>query len=243
MKVVVADIKANALNQTAQDNRQAQRSCQSSLTYQKPTRSRPCPIRHLPLSGLSIFSLTNAGVGTGATIWESSLSDWQSVLGADLWGVIHGIHNFVPQLIEQDTEVHIVNTSSIAGLISNLHFGVYAASKHAIVALSETLAMELAARKSKINASVLCPNAVRTNVAHGERNRRTALHNAKETAYAVECMQGLRKYIRTGKCAAEIADLTFNAICEQSFYIITHPETLGAVEARMDMILMGLIHF
>jgi NAD(P)-dependent dehydrogenase (short-subunit alcohol dehydrogenase family) len=160
--------------------------------------SKANAVKALPDKAFATFGtvhllIDNAGVGTGATIWESSLSDWQWVLGANLWGVIHGVHNFVPQLIEQDTEVHIVNTSSIAGLISNLHFGVYAVSKHAIVALSETLAMELAARKSKINASVLCPNAVRTNVAHGERNRRTALHNAKETAYAVECMQGLKK--------------------------------------------------
>ena len=102
----------------------------------------------------------NAGVGGGGLSWEMPLSTWEWVLGVNLWGVIHGIRAFVPLLMQQD-EAHIVNTASVAGLVAGPFMGPYNASKHAVVALSETLHHELAMTAPQVKVSVLCPGWVR----------------------------------------------------------------------------------
>src|SRR5262249_12645618 len=130
--------------------------------------------------GAAHLLFNNAGVGGGTTVWESSIADWQWVLGVNLWGVIHGIHFFVPRMLAQDTEGHIVNTASCAGLITSSGMGIYKVSKHGVVTLSETLASELAARGAKLRASVLCPEWVNTRIMDAERNRPKALQNAPE---------------------------------------------------------------
>jgi NAD(P)-dependent dehydrogenase (short-subunit alcohol dehydrogenase family) len=103
----------------------------------------------------------NAGVAAGSSVWESSLLDWQWVMGVNLWGVIHGIRVFVPILIAQDTPCHIVNTASMAGLVTRGVGASYHATKHAVVALSERLCYSLAERKAQIGVFVLCPGWVR----------------------------------------------------------------------------------
>src|SRR6516164_1440114 len=122
----------------------------------------------------------NAGVGGGTTVWESSLADWEWVLGVNLGGVIHGIHCFVPRMLAQGSEGHIVNTASSTGLVASSGLGIYKVSKHGVVTLSETLACELAARGARLKASVLCPEWVNTRIMDAERNRPQALQNVPE---------------------------------------------------------------
>src|SRR5207253_1302564 len=119
----------------------------------------------------------NAGVGAGTIIWESTLADWEWTLGVNLWGVIHGIRTFVPLMLEQQTEGHIVNTASMAGLTSGPGLGIYKVTKHGVVTLSETLYHELALRGSHIKVSVLCPGFVSTQIMDSARNRPVQLQN------------------------------------------------------------------
>src|SRR5262249_30688668 len=121
----------------------------------------------------------NAGVAAGSTVWESSLADWQWVLGVNLWGVIHGVHTFVPVMLQQGQEGHIVNTASIAGLISGPALGIYKVTKFGVVTLSETLYSELMLTGAPIKVSVLCPGWVKTRVMESARNRPAELQNAE----------------------------------------------------------------
>jgi NAD(P)-dependent dehydrogenase (short-subunit alcohol dehydrogenase family) len=187
----------------------------------------------------------NAGVGGGTTVWESGLADWQWVLGINLWGVIHGIHYFVPRMLAQGSEGHIVNTASSAGLVASSGLGIYKVSKHGVVTLSETLACELAMRGARLKASVLCPEWVNTRILDAERNRPQALQNAPEeqhtspetVAMAEMVIQVMRQLVQAGMPPSKVAERVFEAIRQEQFYIFTHPTTKQAVQVRMEDIL------
>src|SRR6478735_10635793 len=136
--------------------------------------------------GAPHFVFNNAGVGAGGLVWENTLADWEWVLGVNLWGVIHGVRLFTPMMIEAaaadpDFEGHIVNTASMAGLLNAPNMGVYNVSKHAVVALSETLYQDLRLVTDQIGASVLCPFFVPTGITASDRNRPLELAAAKPT--------------------------------------------------------------
>lgn len=184
----------------------------------------------------------NAGVSAGTTVWESSLADWQWVFGVNLWGVIYGLHFFVPRILAQESEGHIVNTASAAGLISNPGGGIYAVSKHGVVTLSETLALELAARGARLKVSVLCPEWVNTRILDAQRNRPQALQNAPEEQQmspemAAAVQQFLRQLVQTGLAPSQVAEIVFDAIRQEKFYILTHPTTKQWMQLRMEDIL------
>src|SRR5262249_8814343 len=120
----------------------------------------------------------NAGVAAGGAPWEATWNDWEWVLCVDLWGVIYGVKVFVPLMLEQKNECHIVNTSSVAGLMVGGFSSPYSVSKHAVVALSESLYVTLQMKNSPIKVSVLCPGLVRTNIGNAERNRPAELRDA-----------------------------------------------------------------
>ena len=112
----------------------------------------------------------NAGVSPLGAVWENTRADWQWILGVNLWGVIHGVRAFAPHLIAQN-EGHIVNTASVSGLISPPGSGAYNVTKHAVVALSESLHHDLRERNSQVGVSVLCPAYVPTGIVDSERSR------------------------------------------------------------------------
>src|SRR6266568_1068176 len=132
-----------------------------------------------------------------------------SVPGVNLWGVIYGIHYFVPRMLAQDSEGHIVNTASAAGLISRPGTGIYKVSKHGVVTLSETLALELAARGAKLKASVLCPEFVNTRILDAERNRPQALQNAPEEQHMspemAAIVEAVRQVVQAGLAPSQVA--------------------------------------
>ena len=179
----------------------------------------------------------NAGVSPLGAVWENSVADWQWILNVNLWGVIHGVCTFTPRLIERNSG-HIVNTASVAGLISPPGMGAYNVTKHAVVALSESLHQDLRERGSAVGVSVLCPAYVPTGISSSERNRPAELPaGAKSPAtQAKEAM--MRKAVSSGKLSADdVASAVVAAVKEDRFYILTHRRIKGAIQARMEDIL------
>ena len=173
----------------------------------------------------------NAGVGSGGAMTELDLTDWEWVLGVNLWGVIHGVRAFLPLLVEQG-EGHIVNTASVAGLFAAPYMGAYNVSKYGVVALSETLFNELAMAHPNVGVSVLCPSWVRTNIATATRN-----HPAGEPVDAGAIAEVIETFISRGIDPADVADQVAEAVKVRRFYIITHDDTPAAVAQRMHAIM------
>jgi NAD(P)-dependent dehydrogenase (short-subunit alcohol dehydrogenase family) len=184
----------------------------------------------------------NAGVAAGGLSWELPLSVWQWVIGVNLWGVIHGVHAFLPMLLDQG-EGHVVNTASVAGLLAAPSTGPYTASKHAVVGISESLHHELALLGSQVRVSVLCPGPINTRIMDSSRNWPSRLGAPPDERLALggEVIQEmLRQQIASGMKPAEVAGLVVDAVRSERFWILTHPEfgplatqrTAGAAEGR-----------
>jgi NAD(P)-dependent dehydrogenase (short-subunit alcohol dehydrogenase family) len=179
----------------------------------------------------------NAGVSPLGAVWENSAGDWQWILGVNLWGVIHGVRAFAPRLIAQN-EGHIVNTASVAGLISPPGSGAYNVTKHAVVALSESLHHDLRERNSAVGVSVLCPAYVPTGISSSERNRPAGLAAGSKSELTKAKEANLKKAVASGRLTADdVAKAVVAAVKDDRFYILTHPRIKGAVEARMRDIL------
>ena len=183
----------------------------------------------------------NAGVGGGGPLAELETADWEWVLGVNLWGVIHGIRAFLPILLQQE-EAHVVNTASMAGLVAGPFMGPYNASKFAVVAISETLAREMAMTGAKVGVSVLCPGWVKTNIGESARNRPTDLaRDQPDTGGDNPMFAMISQMLATGMDPAEVASHVADAVRTNRFYILTHPEMAeAAVTGRMKDILEGL---
>jgi NAD(P)-dependent dehydrogenase (short-subunit alcohol dehydrogenase family) len=182
----------------------------------------------------------NAGVATGGPMWTLTEADWQWVLGVNLWGVIHGVRVFVPRLVEQG-EGHVVNTASMAGLTSAPMMGPYNVSKHGVVTLSETLAAELALHGSPVKVSVLCPGWVNTRINEADRNRPPELQppDGADTSMAEMGRQLLDGLLKSGLQPSEVASRVLDAIREERFYILTHPEMTPMIQQRMEDVVQG----
>lgn len=182
----------------------------------------------------------NAGVGdSGRSSWEIPPQEWRWVFDVNVMGVIHCIHEFLPIMLAQDTEGHIVNTASTSGLVMNTYAVPYGASKHAVVALSESLHLELLERKSKVKVSVLCPGTVNTDIlGSSQRNRPAAVPMPETSPQEALLKQAYKIYLERGLDPAEVARQVLAAIGAECFYIITHDYS-AAIETRMQNILGG----
>ena len=195
--------------------------------------------------GAPHFVFNNAGVAAGGLLWENTLADWNWVLGVNLWGVVHGVRLFTPMMLEAakadpSYQGHIVNTASMAGLLTPPNMGIYNVSKHAVVSLTETLYQDLALVTDQISASVLCPYFVPTGISHSERNRPNDLAAAKPTQSQLIGQAMSEKAVSSGKVtAAEVAQKVFDAVQSGQFYIYSHPQALGNVQKRMEDIVTG----
>lgn len=178
----------------------------------------------------------NAGVGTGGFVWESSAQDWDWVFGVNVMGVANGLRSFTPMMLAQGERAHIVNTASVAGLLSPPAMGVYNASKHAVVALTETLYHDLKNVSELVSCSLLCPAFVPTGIANAERSRPRNLLNAVPPTRSQQAADlQLQRAVRSGKLTAEdVAKATFDAVREGRFYILTHPAILASVKLRHE---------
>jgi NAD(P)-dependent dehydrogenase (short-subunit alcohol dehydrogenase family) len=179
----------------------------------------------------------NAGVSPLGAVWENTPADWQWILGVNLWGVINGVRAFAPHLIAQN-EGHIVNTASVAGLISPPGSGAYNVTKHAVVALSESLHHDLRSRGSAVGVSVLCPAYVPTRITESERSRPKELPASQKSPETLARETMLKKAVSSGKISADqVAQAVVAAVKEERFYILTHARIKGAIQARMEDIL------
>jgi NAD(P)-dependent dehydrogenase (short-subunit alcohol dehydrogenase family) len=241
MRAVLADVEVEALA-----NAEAGLKASGAAVLAVPTDvSRPRDVAALAQKTLEAFGAVhllcnNAGVGAEAAIWESTLEEWEWVLGVNLWGVIHGVRAFVPLMLAQDTECYIVNTASMAGLISGPGLGAYKVTKHAVVSLSETLHHELAERGARVGVSVLCPGIVNTRIMESARNRPGHLPPTAPLGPASGARwDALRQLVPAGMPPMRVADAVFAALRDDQFYILTHPEGKEAVRTRMEDILQG----
>jgi NAD(P)-dependent dehydrogenase (short-subunit alcohol dehydrogenase family) len=192
--------------------------------------------------GAPHFVFNNAGVGAGGLIWETTLKDWEWVLGVNVMGVAHGVRVFTPMMLEAAKkdpayQGHIVNTASMAGLLNAPNMGVYNVSKHAVVALTETLYQDLKLVTDQISASVLCPFFVATGIAQSHRNKpgEFVSSDAKPTKSQLIGQAMSDKAVGSGKVsAADVAQKVFDAIADDQFYIYSHPKALASVQTRME---------
>ena len=182
----------------------------------------------------------NAGVALNKTAWETSVADWEWVLGVDLWGVIHGVRVFTPIMLRQNSPSHIINTASVAGMLSTQGMAAYNVAKHGVVTLSETLYHDLKRRAANIDVSVLCPAWVNTAIWDSARNRPEDLQNSVERKGEddIKLEESARHAIQSGKVTAPmVAEIVFAAIEANQFYILTHPKIKKWVGLRVEDIL------
>jgi NAD(P)-dependent dehydrogenase (short-subunit alcohol dehydrogenase family) len=195
--------------------------------------------------GAPHFVFNNAGVGAGGLVWENTVADWEWVLGVNVWGVVHGVRLFTPMMLEAAKtdpayQGHIVNTASMAGLLTPPNMGIYNVSKHAVVSLTETLYQDLQLVSDQVSASVLCPYFVPTGISQSHRNRPADLAAEKPTASQLIGQAQSDKAVGSGKVsAADVAQKVFDAVASGQFYIYSHPQALGNVQSRMEAIVMG----
>ena len=248
MKVVLADVEKDALVKAEKDIRALGVDTLSIRT----DVSKAEDVKALADKTLDAFKavhllFNNAGVSAGSTSWESTLDDWKWVLGVNLWGVIHGVHFFVPIMLKQNTECHILNTGSLAGISNNAGRDTYLVSKHGVVALSEALYRELELVGHHIGVSVICPGIINTNLGESSRNRPAELQNtpSQKSIYISEPkVQELMDLYKEERSKAmlpqQVADIVFKAIVEKKFYILPNAEPFAPwIKARVEDILQG----
>ena len=238
MQVVLADIEEEALEKSVENLRQYQHRVIGVKTDVLVEES----IKELFAKATEEYGnvhilCNNAGIGANSgnkAIWEIESHDWDWVMGVNYQGVLQGIQTFLPHMIEHGEDGHVVTTVSMAGLLPGA--GTYGVSKHAVMALTEALSRDLINRNTKINASVLCPGFVDTNIDKSERNRPNHLGETPEVVpeMGAEIMSAM---LRQGKKPEEIADIVLDGIKENIFYILSHPAWDDTLRSHFDNIL------
>ena len=239
MRVVIADIEEGALKE-AERELTGQGADAIAVTTDVADAGSVRGLRDRALRHYGAVHLVhnNAGVGGGGPIWEVPEQDWRWILGVNLWGVIHGVATFVPLLMEQ-REGHVVNTASIAGLVTAPFIGPYNATKQAVVAVSETLYKDLeAAGASGVGVSVLCPGFVQTRIADSGRNR-PDWAPGREVEGAEDARSLIKDLVDGGIPAEVVAERVLDAVRTDTFYILTHPDTRVAIQTRFEDIAEG----
>lgn len=235
MKLALADIQADALAATVEELAgQGAEVFGEVIDVSRAAEVERLAERTMHTHGAVHLLFNNAGVAMGGLAWEHSAQDWEWVLGVNLMGVAHGVRVFTPLMLAQGGEGHIVNTASVAGLVSAQMMAAYNVSKHGVVALSETLHHDLRLVGSQIGVSVLCPAFVPTGIAAAQRNRPAELHDPAPPSDSQRALQAqLAKAVQSGRIsAAQIAETTFEAIREERFYIVTHERMQASIELR-----------
>ena len=246
MNVVMADVQADALERAAAE---IAATGAAVLPYRLDV-SKAAEVEALGRATAERFGaphlvFNNAGVGAGGLIWENTVADWEWVIGVNLMGVAHGLRVFTPMMLaaakkDPGYEGHIVNTASMAGLINAPNMGVYNVSKHAVVAMSETLYQDLRLVTDRIGASVLCPFFVPTGITESQRNRPDALAADKPTKSQLIGKAMNDRAVGRGKLsAADIARYVFDAVDADRFYVFSHPHALASVQTRLEDVVQG----
>ena len=188
------------------------------------------------------IACNNAGVFAGGLLWEESLADYRWLMDVNVWGVIHGIRTFIPIMLEQDTECHLVNTASMAAVTVMPFAGIYHMTKHAVLALSEALFHELAINSEKVKVSVLCPELIKTGIATCERNRPAEYSKAGDVIESDArqlVMDAISDGVESGVEPSVMADRVVHAIRSGAFYILSEDGWRETANQRMEDIRTG----
>lgn len=244
MNLVLCDVQQDALDRAAQEF-SAHPVLAQRVDVAKADEMEALAAAVQARFGAPHFVFNNAGVGSGGLIWENSLNDWEWVLGVNLMGVVHGVRLFTPMMLaaaqdDPSWQGHIVNTSSMAGMLNPPNMGVYNVSKHAVVSLSETLYQDLSLVTDQVKCSVLCPFFVPTGITQSHRNRPSELQGSKPTRSQLISQAQTDKAVSSGKLsAADVARMVFDAMDEERFYIFSHPQALQGVQTRLEDVMQG----
>ena len=248
MNLVLVDVQQDALDRAADEIA----ATGAQVLARRVDVSKAAEMEALGAAVLERFGaphlvFNNAGVGAGGLIWETSVKDWEWVLGVNLMGVVHGVRVFTPMMLAAAARDplyrgHIVNTASMAGLLNPPNMGVYNVSKHAVVSLSETLYQDLALVSDQVSASVLCPFFVPTGISRSDRNRPAEFREAdtRPTRSQLIGQAMIDKAVGSGKVtAADVAQRVFDAVAARQFYVYSHPKALRSVQTRMEDIVQA----
>ena len=240
MKVVLADVEAEALDAaTAGLIADGVEALGVRTDVMEDASVRALANRTLEAFGGVHVLCNNAGVFCGHNAWTATDDDWNWVLGVNLWGVIHGVRAFLPIMLAQETEGHVVNTASMAATVTSPFNAAYTVSKHAVLSYSEVVHHELAMAQAKIRISALCPELIATNIDHAERNRPDALAD-HETSPARELThKSIEESLASGTPPEVIADRVLDAIREERFYVFSDDGWRRAMESRLEDMRLG----
>jgi len=240
MKVVLADIDESNLQTTVNNFKDSGADVIGVHTdVSKPDQVKALAAKTMDTFGAVHVLCNNAGVGYGGrNSWGTPTEAWNWVLNVNLMGVIHGIQTFLPIMLEQNTEAHVVNTASVAGLIMNRYNVVYGVSKYAVVALSESLHLELLNVDAKVKVSVLCPGPVSTDIMNSSQRLRpdNVPPPPDPTPEEDLLLKAYEIYIERGMAPKDVAKQVFDAIQNERFYVITH-DFNNYIELRLKNIL------
>ncbi|MFT7244450.1 MAG: NAD(P)-dependent dehydrogenase (short-subunit alcohol dehydrogenase family) [Candidatus Azotimanducaceae bacterium] len=246
MHVVMADIEQAALEAAAE---KLSAAGNNTILPVKTDVSIAAEIEKLKDKTIEEFGavhllFNNAGVGGGGNSWTATKQDWDWVLGVNLWSIIYGVQTFVPQMIAQDTECHVVNTASVAGLLGGSTNACYSVTKHGVVAFTENLFADLGTEGTKIGTSVLCPGFVNTNIFDSSRNRPDRLANeapdATSSPEGQARMDLFKAILKKGLQPSDLADIVFDGIRKDQLYILTHEQFGPMIEQRAHNIANGI---
>jgi NAD(P)-dependent dehydrogenase (short-subunit alcohol dehydrogenase family) len=239
MKIVLADIEIEALHKAEKE----MKADGADVLAVQCDISKAHDVKMLAQKAVEAYDTVhilcnNAGVGMTGFTWEIDLEDWDWVMGVNLYGVVYGLHYFIPIMLENGEDCHVINTSSMAGLTSGLNMSPYFVTKHGVVAISETLHKELETLGSSINVSVLCPAWVDTKINESDRNRpKGSVEIDEENENALAFREMVAQSLKEGLKPAEVSQMVFEAIQNEEFYILPHPHWKDHVETRMTDII------
>lgn len=237
MKLVLADIDGSALDALTAELTEAGVECLPLRTdVSKAGEVDALADAAYEQYGAVHLLVNNAGVAIARTAWETTPKDWEWVMGVNFYGVTNGLRAFVPRMLEGGQPGHIVNTASIAGLLSMPALAAYNASKFAVVTVSEGLYHDLTLRKAPIGVSVLCPAWVKTRIAESGRHR-AGEGIAGASAQSQKMGLAVKQAVEGGIAPEAVAEAVFAAVREDRFYILTHQDSYAGVKVRMDDIL------
>ncbi len=248
MNLVLADVQQDALDKAvAEVTALGAQVLPFQLDVSKADQVEAMGVATLARFGAPHLVFNNAGIGAGGLIWENTAKDWEWVIGVNVMGVAHGVRVFTPMMLDaakKDAayQGHMVNTASMAGLLNAPNMGVYSVSKHAVVSLSETLYQDLQLVTDQVSASVLCPFFVPTGISQSHRNRPEEFkqRGIKPTKSQMIGQAMSDKAVGSGKVsAADVAQMVFDAVAANQFYIYSHPKAINTVQTRLEDVMQA----
>ena len=239
MRIVIADVETAALEKATSEMKAEGAEITSVLC----DVSKKEDVERLAAEAVNAYGTVhilcnNAGVGMTGFTWEIPLDDWEWVMGVNLWGVVYGIHYFMPIMLKNGDPCHIVNTASMAGLTNGPNMAPYYTTKNGVVSVSETLYKEIEMIQANVGVSVLCPGWVNTRIHESDRNRPTGpVPVDEDNMVAQQYREMVEQFLKKGLTPQEVAQTTLEAIQNEKFYILPHSHWKPIIETRMQDIL------